>query len=207
MAGDSTTTSGLAMGSCTSRRLMNGRRHDRHRRHLASGHARVRTSAWRGAGTVDRYRRCGGSRRSGVAGLGSRLRRGVGRSSVDPAYPARVSRLDRGWSTLLVTDDIGPKTKLASSASPGCATSVPMSRSATGSSPRRRRARRAHPRASLGVRPPGVVRGRAGRVAHVRRQHRHRVPVPLVRGAAESAAARAGADPRVRQRRRTGGRC
>ncbi len=120
-----------------------------------------------------------------------------------PGTPGRVSRLDRGWSTVI------------RSMAEARGTTEPLRRAQhrrrrggrrLGRAVRRRRARRARPRTSERVHPTRLVRRHARGVAHARREHRRGVPRARARLAAEPAPPRARARAGLRLRRRSGGR-
>ena len=105
------------------------------------------------------YRRHRGRNEAAVAGLGRRLR-GVVEGARITGVPARVQRIDRGWSTLLTPDDEVDKVVRVRNIGADVAVGDWVVASAD------ERAGRARARASLGVRPPGIVRGCPSRRPH-----------------------------------------
>ena len=70
-----------------------------------------------------------------------------------PGHPGRISRIDRGWSTVMRhADDIAEPARIRN-------LFVDRRRRGLGRALRRRRACRPHPRTDLGVHPAGLLRG------------------------------------------------
>ena len=132
-----------------------------------------------------------------IDSAGPMTRRQRWRELGSPAAAGRVSRLDRGWSTVLVSLDEPPLRMRNIGADVAVGDFVVVTddgeRVAGGAAAAQR------------VRAPRVVRGQPGRGAHHRRQHRRGDAAARAHVAAQPAAARARAGAGVGQWRSPGG--